>query len=75
MMFEMETIEEVKKLIEGDIYYKTGVVRVSLYIPWVLCSDSSFKVGSRTHCYLASCCTITIVLSSVDFETRKVLPN
>ena len=70
MMFEMETIEEVKKLIEGDIYYKTGVVRASHHISRVLYSESSFEVGSRAHCYLASCCTAAIVLS-VGCDTYK----
>lgn len=31
MVFEMETLEDVKKLIEGDIYYKTGVVSLPLF--------------------------------------------
>lgn len=45
MVFEMETLEDVKKLIEGDIYYKTGVVSLSLssaLLPLSFSSSLSF---------------------------------
>lgn len=52
MMFEMETLEDVKKLIEGDIYYKTGVVS-----PQFFCTrprpHPSPAVGSGAHCHPA----------------------
>lgn len=52
MVFEMETLEDVKKLIEGDIYYKTGVVS-----PQFFCTSPrphpSPAVGSGAHCHPA----------------------
>ena len=33
MFFEGESIEEVRKIIESDIYYKSGVVRLTFLVP------------------------------------------
>lgn len=52
MVFEMETLEDVKKLIEGDIYYKTGVVSPQFFCTRP-CPHPFPAVGSGAHCHPA----------------------
>ena len=36
MIFEMENIEAVRKLVESDVYYKSNVVRDAFYLTYVM---------------------------------------
>ena len=49
VVFEGSSVEEVKKLIEDDIYYTSGVVCPARLSMQILTSHVYFKVGSRTH--------------------------
>lgn len=51
VVFEGSSVEEVKKLIEDDIYYTSGVVCPARLSMQILTSHDYFKVGSRTHNY------------------------
>lgn len=57
MIFEAETIEEVKKIIKDDIYYTSDVVSFTLhYFIYMHRIDNSSQVGPGANCRTAVCC-------------------
>lgn len=57
IFFEAESVEEVRKIVESDIYYTSGVVRFT-FPSSTIRSTSSFDfdlVGQGKYLYLAFC--------------------
>lgn len=75
MVFEMETLEDVKKLIEGDIYYKTGVVSLSPSSALCTrpCPHRSIAVGSGAHRHPARRCPSAVIKYPVKCN-QYILP-